>query len=103
MRSPYSIVAMVARIKGEVAESMLRDAVSKVQMRHPNLRVRIIEDADHTSWFSSEGVGEITVESVPRESDDHWIKVVEESSIVPFEFDKRPPIRFILVQSPRHI
>jgi hypothetical protein len=96
----FSIVTMLARIKGNISESMLRNAVSKVQQRHPNLRVRIEEDNDHALWFTSEGVKEIPVEIVPRESDDHWIKVVQESSQIPFEFDVRPAIRFILVQSP---
>jgi NRPS condensation-like uncharacterized protein len=99
-RSPYSTVTVVARIGGDVSESMLRDAVSKVQQRHPNLRVRITQDAGGDPWFTSEGAGEIPVEIVPRESDDHWIRVVRESSRIPFEFETRPPIRFILVQSP---
>ena len=99
-RSPYSIVTMVARIKGNISESMLRDAVSKVQQRHPNLRVRIIEDDDRDPWFTSEGAKEIPVEIVPRESDDHWIKVVQESCQIPFEFDAQPAIRFVLLQSP---
>jgi len=99
-RSPYSIVTMVVRIKGNVDESMLIDAVSKVQLRHPNLRVRIKEDHDHVPWFTSEGAKEIQVEVVPRESDDQWIKVIQESCQIPFEFDEQPAIRFILVQSP---
>ena len=99
-RSPFSIVTMVARIKGNVSESMLRNAVSKVRGRHPNLRVRIVEDDDHAPWFTSEGVKEIPVEIVRRESDDHWIQLVQEASQIPFEFDERPAIRFILVQSP---
>lgn len=98
--SPYSIVTMVARIKGNVSESMLVNAVSRVQQRHPNLRARIQEDRDHVPWFTSEGVGEIPVDVVPRESDDHWIQVHQEASQVPFGFDARPAIRFILVQSP---
>jgi hypothetical protein len=98
-RSPCSIVTMVARIKGDVSESMLRDAVSKVQLRHPNLRVRITEDADGEPWFTSEGAGEIPPEIVPRESDTHWTRVVQESSQIPFEFDAQPAIRFILLQS----
>lgn len=98
--SPFSIVTMVARIKGDVSESMLVNAVSKVQQRHPNLRVRIVEDDDHVPWFTSEGVQEIPVDVVPRESDDHWIQVHQEASQIPFEFDARPAIRFILVQSP---
>ena len=99
-RSPYSIVTVVARIKGNVSQSMLIHAVSQVQQRHPNLRVRIKEDDDHDLWFTSEGAGEIPIEIVPRESDEHWIQVFHEVCQVPFEFDARPAIQFILVQSP---
>ena len=99
-RSPYSIVTMVARIVGHVSERMLVNAVSKVQQRHPLLRVRIVENRDHDLWFTSEGAGAIPIEVVPRESEDHWIKVFHEACRIPFEFDARPPIRFILVQSP---
>lgn len=98
--SPYAVVTMVARIKGEVSESMLAHAVAQVRQRHPNLRVRIKEDGDHELWFTSEGAGEIPIEIVSRESADHWIQVFHEAYRVPFEFDTRPAIRFILVQSP---
>ncbi len=99
-RSPFSIVTLVARIRGNVTDGMIRDAVSKVRQRHPNLRVRIIEDENETPWLTSEGAGEIPVATVPRESDDHWIRVVQESCRIPFEFDTQPAIRFILVRSP---
>lgn len=99
-RSPFSIVTVVARIKGNISANMLLSAVSKVQQRHPNLRVRILDADDHAPWFTSQGVEEIPVEIVARESDDHWIKVHQEACRVPFEFDARPAVRFILVQSP---
>jgi len=99
-RSPFSTVTVVAWIGGNISESMLRDAVSKVQQRHPHLRARIVEDGDGEPWLTSEEAGEISVELVPRESDDHWIKVVQESCQIPFKFEARPAIRFILVQSP---
>jgi NRPS condensation-like uncharacterized protein len=99
-RSPFSIVTVVARIKGNVSEDMLIHSVSKVQQRHPNLRVRIKEDHDHTPWFTSEGVKGIPIEIVARESDDDWIKVHAEASKIPFEFEERPAIRLVLVQSP---
>ena len=98
--SPYSTVTVVARIRGTVSKSMLRDAVSKVQQRHPNLRVRILEDDEGDPWFRSEGAKDIPVKIVPRKSDDHWSDVVRESCQIPFDFDVRPAIRFILVQSP---
>ena len=99
-RAPYTVVMVVARIKGNVSENMLRDAVTKVQYRHPNLRVRIRTDENQDLWFTTEGVKEIPIEIVPRESEDHWIEVYHDACMIPFEFEERPAIRFILVQSP---
>ena len=98
-RSPYAIVTMIARIKGNLTENLLKDAVAKVQKRHLNLRVRIYEDKDHDLWFSSEGVREIPIEIVARESENHWIDIYHDACKIPFDFEERPAIRFILVQS----
>ncbi|MFW9998206.1 MAG: condensation domain-containing protein [Candidatus Odinarchaeota archaeon] len=99
VRVPYATVTVVARIKGNVTEKMLKDAVSKVQKRHVNLRTRIEEDADHILWFTSEDVKEIPMEVVTRKSEDHWIEVYQEASKIPFDFNERPAIRLVLVQS----
>ncbi len=98
-RSPFSIVTMVARIKGYVSEEMLQKAVAKVQQRHVLLRVRIKDDKHHAQWFTSEGVQEIPIEIILRKSENDWIKIHAEASKIPYEFDARPAIRFILVQS----
>ncbi len=99
-RSPFSIVTLVARIKGNVSEDMLRNAVAKVRQRHTLLRVRIKNDNELTQWFTSDDVQEIPIEIVPRKSENDWIKIHAQASKVPFEFETRPAIRFILVQSP---
>ena len=99
-RSPFAIVTMVLRIKGAVSEEMLRQAVTRVQQRHALLRVRIETDADHALWFRSEGVQEIPVGIVARESEDDWIAIHAQASRVPFEFETHPAIQFVLVQSP---
>jgi NRPS condensation-like uncharacterized protein len=98
-RSPFSIVTMVARIKGNVTEEMLKNAVGKAQQRHTLLRVRIKDDHEHIQWFTSEDVQDIPIETVPRKSENDWIKIHAEASKIPFEFETRPPIRFVLVQS----
>ena len=98
--SPFSIVTLVARIKGNVSVEELRDAVEKVQRRHTNLRVRITEDKEYGKWFTTENVGDIPVEKVERLSDDHWISVQHDATQEPFQFDEKPAIRFILVHSP---
>ncbi len=99
-RSPFAIVTMVARIKGNVTEELLKNAVSKVQQRHVNLQARIYEDNDHNLWFTSEGVKKIPIKVVTRESNEQWMDSYHEECRIPFEFDERPAIRFILVRSP---
>jgi NRPS condensation-like uncharacterized protein len=99
--SPFSIVTMVARIKGNVTAEMLKRAVARVQQRHALLRVRIKDDHEQALWFTSEGVQEIPIEIVPRKSEDDWIKIHAEASKIPYEFETRPAIRFVLVQAPQ--
>jgi NRPS condensation-like uncharacterized protein len=98
--SPFSTVTMVARIKGKVSEDMLKNAVMKAQQRHAPLRMRIEEDQQHDLWFTSDGVQEIPIKVVPRETGKDWIKIHAEGCRSPYEFETRPAIRFILVQSP---
>jgi len=98
--APFSTVPMVARINGYVSEEMLKNAVQKVQQRHILLQVRIQDDHLHDPWFTTEGVQEIPVQIYPRNSKDDWINVHAEAAKIPYDFDTRPPIRFILVQSP---
>jgi NRPS condensation-like uncharacterized protein len=98
--SPYSTVTMVARIKGNVTENMLKDAVKKVQQRHALLRVRVKESQGDEQWFTSANVQEIPIQVVPRVTGNDWVKIHADGSKAPYEFGTRPAIRFILVQSP---
>ena len=98
-RSPHSIVTMVVRIRGGVSGEMLKSALEKVQKRHELLRMRIIEDDAHVQWFTPEGADDIPVDVVARSSDQDWIEFHAEKLKEPFEFDRRPAIRLLLVQS----
>jgi hypothetical protein len=61
-RSPYSIVTMVARIKGHVSGALLQQAVDKVQQRHALLRVRLEDGPGGALRFTSAGVQSIPIE-----------------------------------------
>jgi len=97
--APFATVTMVARIKGQVTEEMLKTAVEKVQKLHALLRVRVKDSQDGDIWFTSQGVQEIPIEVVPRKTENDWIAVHAEGCKVPYDFENRPAIRFILVQS----
>ncbi len=97
--APFSTVTMVARIKGNVTEDMLKGAVAKVQQRHAMLRVRI-KNREGQLWFTSVNVQEIPIKIVPRKTENDWIGIHADGCKIPYEFGTRPAIRFILVQSP---
>jgi len=97
--SPHAIVTMVARINGHLTENMLRDAVTKVQQRHLHLKACIIKDTNHVAWLTTDGTQDVPIEVVPRTEHNQWSDVVEAWYRVPFDFENRPPIRFILVRS----
>jgi len=99
-RGPNANVVVNVRLKGEVSPGLLKAAVRKVQQRHRLLNVRVIVDKAGEAWFSSKGAQDIPIKMFPRHSDEHWIEKCLEEYRIPHEFDKRPPIRFILLRTP---
>jgi len=99
--SPYAVVTMVARIRGDVSESQLAEAVCKVQPRHVLLNVRLKRGPDHSLHFTSDGVQAIPIKTVDRRSNDDWIEILNSETRIPFAFETHPGIRFILVRSPQ--
>jgi len=99
LHAPYAIVVLTARVKGLVSEDMLQNAVKKVQARHTNLRLKAEFDEGGDPWFTSRDVEAVPVEIIPREDDQGWMEVIQQQRLIPFDFEVRPAIRFLLVQS----
>jgi hypothetical protein len=79
---------------------MLRGALDKVCRRHVNLRACLTDDENGNPYFTTHGAGEIPTHVVPRESENRWIDILNETSETPFAFAERPPIRLFLIQAP---
>ena len=97
--APNSIIPIVIKIKGNIDKNNLKTAIEKVQERHVLLRSRIEIDNSNTAWYTTEGTDEIPIKIIDRISDEQWITVCKNESKIPFDFHKRPPIRFILLSS----
>lgn len=100
LHAPYAIVTMTARIKGAITEKKLGEAVKKARARHTNLRLKVEYDDQGDPWFTSQDVQAIPVEVIPRKDDQHWMDVIRQQSLIPFDFEARPAIRLLLVQAP---
>ncbi len=98
---PFNIAVML-KIKGSVEIKLLESTFSKLQNRHPLLRVRIISDENDRPWFTSEGVGKIPITEVKRTNDSQALREFHRQLSTPFDFEneKLPLIRITIISSP---
>ncbi|MEM7159784.1 MAG: condensation domain-containing protein [Myxococcota bacterium] len=87
---------VMVRCRGTLPPDALRSAIERVQARHDALRVRIVRDA--SPWFSPRGVGVAPLRIVNRRDEHHWQQVVREELNDPFDVERGPLVRFVLVQ-----
>ncbi|MHA1366402.1 MAG: condensation domain-containing protein [Candidatus Heimdallarchaeota archaeon] len=85
---PYNLVVSL-RIKGKLTAKLLKDILSKAQYRHPLLRVRLIETKGEIPWFSSEGVKEIPITSMKRNTENDAKVEFHRQLITPFDFSSK--------------
>jgi hypothetical protein len=70
-------IVTISRIKGEISEGILRQALDAIQCLHPLLSSRIIGTLDNLE-FTSEGTGKIPLSVVFQSKDESWEDVVRE-------------------------
>ncbi|MBU47517.1 MAG: hypothetical protein CL920_02335 [Deltaproteobacteria bacterium] len=97
-RSPFSVVAMFARVHGDISSDLFSSAVGNLQERHAQLRVRLEDDHEHVPWMTSTDVGELFVEVRARDTERDWVALYDEQCRIPFVFEKEPAVRFFLLR-----
>ncbi|MDH5439910.1 MAG: condensation domain-containing protein [Candidatus Bathyarchaeota archaeon] len=98
-RYPLNVIKMIIRLESSVNRNMLKRAVEKVCRKHPFLRSRIVLRDDGTAYFTTDGAQEMRLKVRQKTSDDDYIEVIEEEDQIPFEMDKGPLARIILLES----
>jgi len=99
--SAVSNVTVVARIAGDVNEEKLKRALNTVRRMHPLAGAKVSFDEDHDAWFSTENVPKTILRIVPRISETQWSEEIQREHLTPFEPEKGPLIRFVLLYSPQ--
>jgi NRPS condensation-like uncharacterized protein len=99
LRGPSYIVSMLIRLEGQIRKVQIESAILKAQKRHPMLNVRIKFDNCQNAWFASDGLNDNIIKIFPRINDTQWIELIKKENLIPFQFDKGPLIRFILLNS----
>ena len=98
-RYPLNVIKMIVRLQSPVNRSTLKRAVEKVCRKHPFLRSKIVLRDDGTAYFTTDAAQEMRLKARQKTSDDDYVKVIEEEDQIPFEMDKGPLARIILLES----
>ncbi len=97
---PLTMVALCARIKGNVSEERLSSAIDKARQVHPFLTCGIFIDKQQDAWFSGDCSPVSTLRVVKRDTDTMWRDELRNEYRVPFAHESGPLIRFVLLHAP---
>ncbi|WP_298741350.1 condensation domain-containing protein [uncultured Chitinophaga sp.] len=93
-------ITFTVKIRGAISESALRQALAKVQAKHPLLTVAVQEDSKGQPWFvTPTPVPEIPLRIVERSSEDDWMRESEKECSLRFDMQQGPLLRMVWIRS----
>jgi hypothetical protein len=87
---------VMVRCRGALEPATVERAIVAVQRRQPALQVRLVR-AD-PPWFASTKVPDAALRVVERRDAEHWRELVQAELNDPFDQERGPLIRFVLVR-----
>ena len=91
--------ALTARVRGTILADNLRNALNKVQAKHPLLRARVVKEAGEPQFVLDEDTPEIPVQIIERQCDEDWRALTVAQWNVPFETQTGPLLRVLWLKS----
>lgn len=96
-RAPYCNVIMMARLFGGVSREALKGALAKARIKYRLLGSRIQQDNYGNISFSYDCDRDFPIFVHNKKTDSDWLGLAWNEQQVPFEIDKGPLIKFLLV------
>lgn len=97
-RTPFTSVFPI-QIAGELEEARLRNALARVQSKHPLLRCVVQEAAPGPQFVLMDRPAPIPLLIVERHSEDDWQAAVRREWVAPFDAGREPLVRLVWVRS----
>jgi NRPS condensation-like uncharacterized protein len=96
--SPTIHISLGLRLRGQISEDELKNAVEKMLVTYPLFGARFEWNDEGVHWSTTEEAAEVPVKIYNRESDHSWIQVLNEEHEIPIRLSEGPLTRFILVK-----
>ncbi|MBU7010564.1 MAG: hypothetical protein HXS46_07720 [Theionarchaea archaeon] len=99
LMAPTAHISLGLKLRGEIPEELLRNAVNKMLTTYPLFGVRI-EWNDEIRQSTTEDAAEVPVKVYKRESDSSWLEALNKEHSIPVNPFNGPLTRLILVKGP---
>ncbi len=93
-----SNIKIVAHVSGEINEKLFRDAVSKLGIKHPYLRSKVVMREDGTAYLTTQGGKEPKSVVVTGNSNAEVLNAIYQEDKKPSNWETEPTSRFILIK-----
>ena len=93
---------MMARLPGYIPPESLKRVLAKVNLKYPLMSARFVQDSDGATRFMFESVTEFHIRASVKKADDEWLNLAWDEQQRPFDLDKGPLIKFLLLTSPHN-
>jgi NRPS condensation-like uncharacterized protein len=93
-------ITFTIKIRGAFTEAALRNALARVQYKHPLLTVGVQEDSKGMPWFVTlSPLPEIPVRIIERASEEDWMRESERECAQRFDMQNGPLLRMVWLRS----
>jgi hypothetical protein len=93
-RTPFTSVFSI-QLLGRLQEGRLREALTRLQAKHPLLRCVIEDGIDGPRFVLQDRPAPIPLRVVERKNDDHWQTEVRREWVAPFDASRDPLVRLV--------
>ncbi|MBU7045292.1 MAG: hypothetical protein HXS54_02560, partial [Theionarchaea archaeon] len=98
LMAPTAHISLGLKLKGDIGDDSLRNAVDKMLITYPLFGVRI--EWNEKIQSTTEGAAEVPVKVYKRKNDNSWLEALNKEHSIPVNPSRGPLTRLILVNGP---
>jgi NRPS condensation-like uncharacterized protein len=98
-RAPYCDIIMMARFDRNISGESLKTSLALIKRKYPMVSARIEQDVDGRAYFAVGDVPDFPIKVLNKTTDHQWIEQAWQEQKEPFNLQKGPLIKFLLLAS----
>lgn len=96
-QNPSSYLVTKVTVIGNYNRNQLEDALREMERVHPIITYVVEEGEEGKVYFEKKEEVKVPVKYYSKENKEDWLSIAREEELIPLEFGKEPPLRFLII------